>query len=58
METKVKVAKKVWRAITTEYLENLYESMPRCMAAVKEREKTKRERAGETERERMKALGQ
>ena len=31
----IKVAKKVWRAITTEYLENLYESMPRRMAAVK-----------------------
>ena len=31
----IKVAKKVWRAITTEYLKNLYESMPRRMAAVK-----------------------
>ena len=31
----IKVAKKVWRAITTEYLKNLYETMPRCMAAVK-----------------------
>ena len=30
----IKVAKKVWRAITTEYLENLYKSMPRRMAAV------------------------
>ena len=27
-------AKKVWRAITPEYLKNLYESMPRRMAAV------------------------
>ena len=30
----IKVAKKVWRAITPEYLENLYESMLRRMAAV------------------------
>ena len=30
----IKVAKKDWRTITTEYLKNLYESMPRRMAAV------------------------
>ena len=30
----IKVAKKVWRTFTTEYLEDLYESMPRRMAAV------------------------
>ena len=30
----IKVAKKVWRAITPECLENLYESMSRRMAAV------------------------
>ena len=30
----IKVAKKVWRAITPEYLENLYESMLRRRAAV------------------------
>ena len=30
----LKFAKKVWRAITTEYLKNLYESMPRRMAAM------------------------
>ena len=29
-----KVACKIWRQITLEYLEKLYESMPRCMAAV------------------------
>ena len=29
-----KVALKVWKQITPEYLENLYESMPRRMAAV------------------------
>ena len=29
-----KVARKVWRAITPEYLNSLYESMPRRMAAV------------------------
>ena len=29
-----KVARKVWRQITPEYLEKLYESMPRRMAAV------------------------
>ena len=30
----IKVATKVWRAITPDYLENLYKSMPRRMAAV------------------------
>ena len=30
----IKVAKKVWRAITPEYLENHYDGMPRRMAAV------------------------
>ena len=30
----IKVAKKVWRAITPEYLKNVYESIPRRMAAV------------------------
>ena len=30
----IKVTKMVWRAITPEYLKNLYESMPRRMAAV------------------------
>ena len=29
-----KVARKVWRAITPEYLSSLYESMPRRTAAV------------------------
>ena len=29
-----KVARKVWKAITPEYLNSLYESMPRRMAAV------------------------
>ena len=29
-----KIARKVWRGITPEYLQNLYQSMPRRMAAV------------------------
>jgi len=35
-KTLKKVALKVWRRITTQYLENPYESMPRHMAAVVE----------------------
>ena len=30
----IKVSKKVWRAVTPECLKNLYESMPRCIAAM------------------------
>jgi len=30
----IKVAKKVWRAVTPECFENLYESMPRRIAAM------------------------
>ncbi len=30
----IKVAKKVWKTIATEYLENVYKCMPRRMVAV------------------------
>ena len=29
-----KIARKVWRGVTTEYVDNLYQSMPRQMQAV------------------------
>ena len=29
-----KIARKVWRQVSAEYLEKLYESLPKCMEAV------------------------